>query len=172
MDIISIDLKFSVDSKNEISVTEPLWNKWNLTRETSYTIYFGERSIKAKLIPINGENYQVNLPQKISEELNIPFSKQVLAKIDQTSIRFGPLIGVLTNKIQVVGQNITIKNNRKGDIPLLKKMLSSKENKANYTFLFTADDVDWSTKTIIGTFMTTGPDNVKQLTQHPVPILM
>jgi hypothetical protein len=114
--------------------------------------------------------YQVYLPQRISEKLNIPFPKKIQATIDQTLIKLGPLIGLLTNEIKVIDQNITIKNNNKDDVSLFTKMLSSKENEANCNFLFTPSDVDWSTKTIIGTFMTTDPDQVQQWTQHPVPI--
>ncbi|MFN7252823.1 MAG: YheC/YheD family protein [Anaerobacillus sp.] len=140
LDIVTLDLNFSLSNENKVFVTKTLWERWDLQPNTLYRIAFGNRRFETLLQPIEGNKTEMLLSTKSVIDLLIPFPKQVQAKICGKEIKVGPLIALFTQA----------KN--KTAMKMFNKLVSSPENTSNYTCLFTINDVNWNSNEIVATF--------------------
>ncbi|WP_148362735.1 YheC/YheD family endospore coat-associated protein [Bacillus sp. B-jedd] len=163
-------IKLNDKISETVLVSEDLWEQWELKKGIIYTLSFGNRTFKTSLNKTIKHEKAIGFPKKAAIQLGIPFSKQVQARIDSSTIKLGPLIGILSGNNCIKSGEIAIQNNSKNDAEFVMEMLSSEKFTAHYSFLFSPGDVDWEREVVLGSFRIVDETGKDHWRHYEVPL--
>lgn len=143
--------------RRRVGVSNSLWRKWKLSEDKFYTLSFGGRSLKTKLKRVKGKEEKLILPPAQSNDLLIPFPKQVQAFLQNNMIKIGPVIGLLTD----------IHPNYKS---MFHEILQSKDYTSHYCFVFSPTDINWGRREVMGWFFDGKGEQGLRWKKHILPL--
>jgi hypothetical protein len=148
MESKQIRIRFLQDRKyNGIILSQGLCKDLGLESQKQIYIQFGQKKVLSRIIKTQKSEKDLWLPETIRKQLEMPFSGSLRATVNGNTLRIGPVIGILTTGIRTIENQVVSKR-----AYFFKHLLSAQKGEPLYYYLFTPEDVDWSTKTVQGLF--------------------
>ncbi|MGE5371190.1 MAG: YheC/YheD family protein [Solirubrobacterales bacterium] len=132
----------------KISVPESILPELRVTADSTVSISAGTRLVKARVSVNHDKVPLVTLAPNTADSLMLPRGKKLhAASTGQNTIRVGPIIGILTKEYQKERNTFGPQNR------FYRKLLAMVERENGVGYVFTPDDVDWSTRTVYGYYV-------------------
>jgi hypothetical protein len=142
-------------------MTSALMQKFSLKKGSRVNLIFGNHNLSTSVQAVKGEEEICYIPQSMADQIHLPFEgKAVKLTLEDQQLRLAPIFGILTTTI-----TRSIQKPFGGRTKMMESFLRASGQEA-YHFVFTPDDIDWSTKTIKGYFLQ-GPTWVRKTCPFP-----
>ncbi|MGZ0052428.1 YheC/YheD family endospore coat-associated protein [Brevibacillus gelatini] len=127
-----------------------LFTKLQLRHRQKITVMLGKKEVVATVLQDkrNPDSNIIKVTTLLQSELGIPHGGLIQLKKEDSALRIGPAIGIVTTGIrkdprQPIGQRTSF----------FYKLLQAQEGKGVFYFIFSPHDVDWSTNTVNAWFL-------------------
>lgn len=157
-------IQFIQTSYPGIVMSYDLCKELGIEKRKHIYVQLGQRKIYVRLLKTRRGNREIWIPPAVRKELVIPFGGTLNVKAEGDTVRIGPLIGILTTGVSLVGNRLVSQR-----ASFFKHLLSAQKGEGVYYFLFTPGSVDWNTNTTTGFFLVDS-DGVARWRQARVPI--
>jgi hypothetical protein len=126
-------------------ITRPLLEEWGIQPSETIQIELGNKTATVKVVASRNSGAQIYLSSAIARQLALPYTGTTRAAFDQTKLKLGPVIGILTtgftgNPEMPFGSRSI----------LFRQFLVAGASEKPYFFVFTPEMIDWSKKTVKG----------------------
>ncbi|RKD23763.1 hypothetical protein BEP19_04860 [Ammoniphilus oxalaticus] len=146
-----------------IVISHTLCRELGIENRKQVYVQLGQRKVLTRLLKAKQGERDIWFPPTLRKELVVPFSGQMHVKFEGDTIRIGPLVGILTTGVSLVGNRLVSQR-----ASFFRHLLSAQRGAGMYYFLFTPGSVDWETKTARGYFLVETNNRV-HWQQAPVP---
>lgn len=147
MSLTSCTVHFTRQPERIVWFSGPLARALNLNGRKTVNIKVGKEEVPARLRTIRRRGYHVYMSAGLRRSVRVPQSGTVyLSQSDEEEVRFGPLVGVLTD------------GSGTGHAPFgprtafVRQLLQFGRNKA-YMFAFRPSDINWQQETVHAWFL-------------------
>lgn len=130
-----------------------LFSKLQLRHRQKITVMLGKKEVVATVLQDkrNPDSNVIKVTTLLQSELGIPHGGLIQLKLEDSALRIGPAIGIVTTGIrrdprQPIGQRTSF----------FYKLLQAQEGKGVFYYIFSPHDVDWSTNTVNAWFLRKG----------------
>ncbi|MCR8979922.1 YheC/YheD family protein [Brevibacillus laterosporus] len=151
METISVRLRFLTYSRIKgIVLPSHLCRDWGFKNRQRVAFSHGQITVHGIIIEDKKQKSgnQVKVTSPLKEALSIPHTGMIHLKYEDGTIRVGPSIGIITTGIRDGGRAPI--GPRSG---FFQKLLSAQKGKGVYYFIFSPNDVDWSSNRVYGWFL-------------------
>ncbi|WP_274364910.1 YheC/YheD family protein [Paenibacillus thermotolerans] len=134
-------------TERTIYLTSELARKLKLRSGRTVDVRLGERSISAPWRPLKRKGKHIYFPLIVKEAIQAPKVRSLYVSANESgsSVRIGPLIGILTSGASGIQRPFGARTG------LIREYLLSGAGKAYY-FAFTPKDINWQNETVLGYF--------------------
>lgn len=163
---VIVNIRITDEESDSIKVAEQLCDHWGVRDQPELQVQLGQNGIAAHVRPIASQAAEIILSRKQQKQLSLPFPCSLHAKLEDSKLRLGPVIGILTMNYSAKPHLLfqKEKNNR-----FFRELLLPVKNEAALFFLFNRRDIDWSSKTVTGVFLQSHADETESWKRFTVP---
>lgn len=136
---------------NGIILSYDLCRELGIENQKHIYVQLGQRRVFTRLLKKKTGTNDLLISPALRKELVVPFGGQLHVKLENHTLRIGPVVGILTTGITMVDNQVVSKRTS-----FFRHLLSAQKGEGLYYFLFTPGDVDWETKTVRGMFLQEG----------------
>ncbi|MGN7470795.1 YheC/YheD family endospore coat-associated protein [Brevibacillus sp. SAFN-007a] len=154
METFKMRLRFLSNSRvSGIILPTHLFSKLQLRHRQKVTVMLGKKEVVATVLQDkrNPDSNVIKVTTLLQSELGIPHGGLIQLKQEDSALRIGPAIGIVTTGIrrdprQPIGQRTSF----------FYKLLQAQEGKGVFYYIFSPHDVDWSNNTVSAWFLRKG----------------
>lgn len=144
-----------------IVISHTLWEHWGCKNGQSIKVQLGNKTVIARILPAGISGKKIFLSSDVARQLYFPYPGIIRALYTDKTLKFGPVIGILTTGFQ---------GNREqpfgGRSQLFRSFISAGDHEKPFFYVFTPDMVNWNNQTVWGWYFI---QNRWQRLQSPFP---
>lgn len=137
---------------NGIIISHDLCKELGIEAKSHIEVQLGQKRVLTPLFKAKKGTNEIWIPPGLKKDLVLPFGGQLHVKLEEDTLRIGPVVGILTTGISLANHQLISKR-----APFFKSLLSGQRGEGLYYYLFTPSDVNWEDKTVRGIFLQEGP---------------
>lgn len=159
-----VRIQFLQASQNGIVVSNDLCRELGIDNRKQIYVQLGQKKVLTRLLKTRRGNQDIWIPPALRRSLFFPFGGQMHVKVEDDTLRIGPVVGILTTGISMAGNQLVSHR-----ASFFRHLLSAQKGEGMYYFLFSPGSVNWENKTVRGMFLLEGA-NGTSWRQATVPI--
>ncbi|SHE76251.1 YheC/D like ATP-grasp [Seinonella peptonophila] len=128
-----------------ILLSPRLMNKWGLQNDQQISLTFGNKSVIVKVRKQRHPGLRITLSPALRQQLAIPYVKSTRAIFEDSSLRLGPVIGILTTGFTGNSQQPFGSRSH-----LFRHFIKEGASERPFIYVFTPEMIDWKSETVQG----------------------
>jgi hypothetical protein len=128
-----------------ILMSETLLNHFDFQHGQSIKVEIGNRSVITRVIATKATNTKIIFSPTIARLLALPYSGKIRVVVHNRTLKFGPVIGILTTGFQA-----NIANPFGGRSSLFRSFIQAGESEKPIIYVFTPEMIDWQNLVVTG----------------------